>query len=37
MLKAQYAPVDIEARIPSQDLEQEIEFDHLSAAVSVVF
>ena len=37
MLKAQYAPVDIDARVRSLDLEQETEFDHLSTAVSVVF
>ena len=37
MLKAQFAPVDIELRVPSWGLEHEVEFDHLSAAVSVVF
>jgi len=37
MLKAQFAPVDIELRVPSWGLEHEVEFDRLSAAVSVVF
>jgi hypothetical protein len=37
LIKAQYAPVDIEARFAPLDLAEDIEFDHLSASLSVMF
>jgi hypothetical protein len=37
MLKAQYAPVNIDLEVPSMGLAETIEFRHLSTAISVVF
>lgn len=37
MLKAQYAPVNIDLEVPSMGLAETFEFRHLSTAISVVF